>query len=696
MRLLHFQDGKISLTKEYIDNPPPYAIVSHTWDLNEENEVIFDDFQAGVPESKVGFSKIQFCAKQALADGLPYFWIDSCCINRHSSTELAYAINSMFRWYQKAVKCYALLADVIDRDDPQQMIQSRWFTRGWTLQELLAPASVDFFTAKGEHIGDKSSLEDRIKEITKIRPLALRGISLSSFTIEERKSWAKGRTTTREEDMAYSMLGIFGLYMPLIYGEGIQNASRRLDEEIDKSMGRHKALTVGPDYDAIANVLKPYIHESDTKMDPFNEAEFRKAAFTAFEHLDSSGFGYLTGNDLKVFYVKTLTRIETDAGGEEIMGWVNRDLSNDGLEHMDLDSFIALLRRFIDSVKPTHERYLWNQYVQHDERLTKKKPPDVVPTSWGWDKSWKNGIFTYVDTITGMRSKTCYPLAHQNSFGMMAARARQCIVTLNRLQSYFVAFGSNQVQNSYDTVFNGLQELAFNYIMEEQLGSEKRVDTLDDTIINFFISRNLAAPMDTPAAIIGVEALVRTLKPLWLEASVTFHKVLSITASLQDIQDFLDKNSWSKRDIPCLVAFAKKHAPDWNKLRDIRQQLTTSPHIPSLLKAAEDLAYNFALNIPMLMELKSIVVETKLLQRTSFIEKLKKRRLTLRVTLHDRGGHHDGFEIYKNWDEGRTSVPLNLFHEFHLNLNITLQPAFTIRIRVLDHDNLLEEQYVVA
>ena len=148
----------------------------------------------------------------------------------------------MFRWYQKAARCYVYLSDVsIDRKlgqsnpvGPVDFMQSRWFTRGWTLQELIAPASVDFFSSEGGRLGNKSTLEPTIHEITCISASALRGDSLSNFSIDERMLWAGYRNTTIEEDKAYCLLGIFDLSMPLIYGGGIDKALRRLKEEIYK------------------------------------------------------------------------------------------------------------------------------------------------------------------------------------------------------------------------------------------------------------------------------------------------------------------------------------------------------------------------------------------------------------------------------------------------------------------------------
>ncbi|KAF1997056.1 HET-domain-containing protein, partial [Amniculicola lignicola CBS 123094] len=154
-------------------------------------------------------------------------------INKSSSVELSEAINSMFRWYHDAAKCYVYLSDVsvgvsVGSDLSSQRTwkpafqNSRWFTRGWTLQELVAPTSVEFFSADGERLGDKVSLVEEIHEITGICVQALQGRALSEFSLHERMSWAERRETTREEDAAYCLLGIFDIHIPPIYGEGRQ------------------------------------------------------------------------------------------------------------------------------------------------------------------------------------------------------------------------------------------------------------------------------------------------------------------------------------------------------------------------------------------------------------------------------------------------------------------------------------------
>ena len=183
--------------------------------------------------------------KRVAADNLQYFWIDTCCIDKSNVAELEMTINSMFRWYQRASKCYVYLSDVqipVEVKDAQSCREtwedafrrSRWFTRGWTLPELIAPATVEFFSKSGKRLGSKISLEQEVHKITKIPIEALRGRRLSEFSIEGRMAWAANRKTTVEEDKVYCLLGIFGVFLPLIYGEGEDRASRRFIEEIKR------------------------------------------------------------------------------------------------------------------------------------------------------------------------------------------------------------------------------------------------------------------------------------------------------------------------------------------------------------------------------------------------------------------------------------------------------------------------------
>ena len=237
MRLLKREGpGDIRLTPKLSDgNIPPYAILSHTWG---GDEVTFEDLEKGIGSSKAGFQKIEFCGEQAARDNLHYFWVDTCCIKKSSDAELTSSLNSMFRWYRNATKCYVHLSDVSACIEDNQRAaafeafrKSRWFTRGWTLQELLAPDSVEFFSKEGILLGNKVSLKEHILNITSIPVQALLG-NLRMYSSEERISWIKGRETEEKEDKVYCLLGICDVSMAIIYGEGEEKAFRRLQREI--------------------------------------------------------------------------------------------------------------------------------------------------------------------------------------------------------------------------------------------------------------------------------------------------------------------------------------------------------------------------------------------------------------------------------------------------------------------------------
>jgi hypothetical protein len=224
-------------------NIPLYAVLSHTWG---DDEVTFHDSQdISRAFLKGGFSKIQGACNQALRDKLGYVWVDTCCIDKSSSAELLEAINSMFAWYRDARICYVYLENTpdtaaqlnsegkVDKDDPFR--RSKWFTRGWTLQELLAPRDVVFFSMNWIRIGTKIDLKIPISQITGVEAKYLTGsrpIWLAS--VAKRMSWMSKRVTTRIEDIAYCMLGLFDISMPLVYGEGLR-AFLRLQEEILKA-----------------------------------------------------------------------------------------------------------------------------------------------------------------------------------------------------------------------------------------------------------------------------------------------------------------------------------------------------------------------------------------------------------------------------------------------------------------------------
>jgi Heterokaryon incompatibility protein (HET) len=213
------------------DEIPDYAILSHRW---EEEEISLHDLENGRYLKMAGFAKLKGCCAQATLDNFRYVWIDTCCIDKTSSAELSEAINSMYQWYQNAAVCYAYLSDTVKDGIPNRYLspnkhftESKWFTRGWTLQELLAPPFVVFYDHLWNEIGTKFSLEPGIACITGIKSLA----HADRACIAEKMSWASRRETTRVEDMAYCLMGLFGVHMAPLYGEG-HNAFIRLQLEI--------------------------------------------------------------------------------------------------------------------------------------------------------------------------------------------------------------------------------------------------------------------------------------------------------------------------------------------------------------------------------------------------------------------------------------------------------------------------------
>jgi hypothetical protein len=229
MRLLNTTTLEV---EEFLQSQvPEYVILSHTW---REEEVTLQDLLLGVAPSKKGFAKLTGCCEKAKNDGFRYCWIDTCCIDKTSSAELSEAINSMYQWYKDAHICYAYLEDLHrdpKLDNYEALSKSRWFTRGWTLQELIAPQVVEFYDAFWVDIGTRSSLQERLTHITGINERILAGGDPLKSSVAVRMSWAARRETSRLEDEAYCLLGIFGVNMPLLYGEG-KRAFLRLQEEI--------------------------------------------------------------------------------------------------------------------------------------------------------------------------------------------------------------------------------------------------------------------------------------------------------------------------------------------------------------------------------------------------------------------------------------------------------------------------------
>ncbi|KAF9455700.1 heterokaryon incompatibility protein-domain-containing protein [Collybia nuda] len=238
MRLLN--TGTYILS-EFQSNIPSYAILSHVW---RNEEITFQDINDhGKAMLKKGWEKIVGACNTAKRDKFEYIWIDTCCINKESSAELSEAINSMYAWYRNAQICYAYLWDVPSDGNYESLHSpfslSAWFTRGWTLQELIAPPRVNFYGSDWTDIGTKATLQRTISAITGIDTRIIVGKSeLENVPIAVKMSWAAKRNTTREEDVAYSLMGLFDINMPLLYGEG-KKAFIRLQHEIIKKSNDH-------------------------------------------------------------------------------------------------------------------------------------------------------------------------------------------------------------------------------------------------------------------------------------------------------------------------------------------------------------------------------------------------------------------------------------------------------------------------
>jgi hypothetical protein len=234
MRLIDVDTLELKLFSDSILESIPYAILSHTW---ADSELTFDHFKDGFSaRNSPGYDKIFAACQKTKANNIKYLWADTCCIDKSSSAELSESINSMFRWYKNSTVCFAFLSDLPTEDQSvpllERLRECKWWTRGWTLQELIAPTNLIFFDGSWDFVGDKSGLAVEIEDITGISEWVLSGSeSVSSIPLAKRMSWAAARETTRVEDKAYCLLGIFEVNIPMIYGEG-SKAFIRLQEEI--------------------------------------------------------------------------------------------------------------------------------------------------------------------------------------------------------------------------------------------------------------------------------------------------------------------------------------------------------------------------------------------------------------------------------------------------------------------------------
>lgn len=295
MRLLKTDRYQLFEARDIPDPFPEYAILSHTW-ISPQDEITYQDFKTrkGDDENGVfkrkGWAKLKRYCDRAAKDGWAWAWMDTCCIDKTSTADTQEAIHAMFRWYQDAGICYVYLEDVDvhralghrgrgnddDRDEQEKknpmgvfdhgldlgpldldeivgrgniadpnsfahkalrhsVVDAKWFTRGWTLQELLAPHYLVFLDQDWRRIGTRENWAAEIMEASGIEARYLTSFDPTEFTscsIAMRLSWASRRETTLEEDEAYSLLGLFGISLPLLYGEGRWRAFNRLQREL--------------------------------------------------------------------------------------------------------------------------------------------------------------------------------------------------------------------------------------------------------------------------------------------------------------------------------------------------------------------------------------------------------------------------------------------------------------------------------
>ncbi|KAI6042342.1 hypothetical protein EDC04DRAFT_2564452, partial [Pisolithus marmoratus] len=219
-----------------------YVTLSHRWGSREpllrdiEGTKIYD------LSNMDGLAKLQKFCLRALGHGFLWAWSDTCCIDKDSSAELQEAIGSMFSWYRRSSLTLVYLSDV---SNACSFADSLWFKRGWTLQELLAPPTVLFYTRdwtlymslQVDNHKTNATVLAELQKATGIAEGHLMNFSPGMDDARSRLQWASGRCTTRSEDVAYSLFGIFKLHLPVLYGESAESAIGRLLAEIISRSG---------------------------------------------------------------------------------------------------------------------------------------------------------------------------------------------------------------------------------------------------------------------------------------------------------------------------------------------------------------------------------------------------------------------------------------------------------------------------
>ena len=376
---------------------PDYAILSHCWGSPKE-EVTFRELRNNTyRQDCYGWRKIVECYHLAQDDGLQWAWVDTCCIDKRSSAELAEAISSMFKWYEAAKVCYAFLPD-IDTDihkrpfwstEMQSFANSRWFTRGWTLQELLAPANVVFFDRSFQKFGTKLSLALPISKVTGIdRSYLERHRNFRSASVAARMSWASRRETSRTEDTAYCLLGLFDVNMPLLYGEG-SNAFLRLQSAIIQS-SQDSTILAWEDYDrgvqeicgVLAQSPRAFLNSKDIVEDEHHmhpsEGSFEMTSRGLQYWLKSYPYG--AGSFLPI-----RLRCKVATSNKHIMlrtVRIGRSVYRSGLEKRQLGGRERLLTFVLALTIPSHFIYIATTLPRDNASLTTRNISSVTALHW--------------------------------------------------------------------------------------------------------------------------------------------------------------------------------------------------------------------------------------------------------------------------------------------------------------------------
>jgi hypothetical protein len=356
MRLLNTASLEVEL---FMTSIPRYAILSHRWG---DDEVTFDHIRTGANVvSMKGYLKIENSARLAKKKGFDYIWIDTCCIDKSSSAELTEAINSMFHWYRNSATCIAFLSDL---DGSDSIVESAWLSRGWTLQELIAPPEVQFYDRFWEPRGTREDWKDAISERTNIPVEVLLGGDLSAVPICCKMSWASSRSTTRPEDIAYCLLGIFDVNLPLLYGEGGSKAFNRLQEAILRQSDDESIFAWTSDE-------KEAVEKSYWGLLASSPAYFQRSSLytlPTFKTWRSQGSAEITNRGLRLSL--TLVPLINDASATQYLAVLNCSRQKDNPDAV-VNAFTLTLQRL----------------SKFEDQYARVRPDKVIPVGDAYDES---------------------------------------------------------------------------------------------------------------------------------------------------------------------------------------------------------------------------------------------------------------------------------------------------------------------